>query len=53
MGSIHFLYLTVLIQDDHMGSETIGHMALWIGHIRAQLVGGVKEFSKELPALQL
>ena len=47
------LLYTSVVQHHHMGCKSVGHMALWIGYIRAQLIGGVKELRKELTAFQL
>ena len=44
MGRIDFFYPPVIVEDDHMGGESIGHMALRIRHVRTQLIGWIKEF---------
>ena len=40
------------VQNDHVGGEAVGHMALGIGLLTAQLVGGVEELGEIGPPLQ-
>ena len=52
MSRIDFLHSALVVQDDHMGGESVSHMALRVRHVRPQLVCGIKELSKVFLPLQ-
>ena len=52
VGSVDLLHPPVVVQNHHMGGEAVGHMALGIGLVGPQLVGGVEELGAVLQPLQ-
>ena len=48
VGGLDLFHPAVVVQHHHMGGEAVGHVALGVGLVGAQLVGGVKKLSKIL-----
>ena len=52
VGSVDLLHPALAVQNHHMGGEAVGHVALGIGLVGPQLVGGVEELGAVLQPLQ-